>query len=162
VSADPVGELIACADPPLYVVTTANGGERAGCLVGFASQVSIHPPRFLVAVSVRNRTWDVVRSATHLAVHVFGREQMGVIDLFGGETGDDVDKFTRCAWSDGPGGVPLLDGARVWLVGCILERHDFGDHVGHLLEPIAGGGGADGGTTVRLGDAHGLHPGHPA
>jgi flavin reductase (DIM6/NTAB) family NADH-FMN oxidoreductase RutF len=163
VSPDPLGELIARADPPLYIVTTAARGERAGCLVGFASQVSIHPPRFLAAVSVVNRTWDVVRAATHLAVHVFGRDRMDLIALFGGETGDEVDKFSRCAWSEGPGGVPLLDGAQVWLVGRVLERHDFGDHVGHLLAPIAGGGaGAVGGATVRLGDAHGLQPGHPA
>ena len=161
-SPDPLTELVACADPPLYIVTTASGGERAGCLVGFASQVSIHPPRFLAAVSVVNRTWDVVRSATHLAVHVFGRERTDLIALFGGETGDDVDKFSRCAWSDGPGGVPLLDGAQVWLVGRILERHDFGDHVGHLLEPIAGGGAGGSGGAVRLGDAHDLQPGHPA
>jgi flavin reductase (DIM6/NTAB) family NADH-FMN oxidoreductase RutF len=163
VSVEPVAELVARADPPLYIVTTAAGGERAGCLVGFASQVSIHPPLFLAAVSVVNRTWDVVRSATHLAVHVFGRDRMDLIALFGSETGDDIDKFSRCAWSDGPGGVPLLDGAQAWLVGRILERHAFGDHVGHLLEPIAGGDtGADGGGNVRLHDAAGLEPGHPA
>jgi flavin reductase (DIM6/NTAB) family NADH-FMN oxidoreductase RutF len=162
VSAEPVAGLVARADPPLYIVTTAAGGARAGCLVGFASQVSIDPPRFLAALSVANRTWDVARAATHLAVHVFGRDRMDLIALFGGETGDEVDKFSRCAWSDGPGGVPLLDGALAWLVGLILRRDDFGDHVGHLLDPIDGGVGAGAGEAVRLGDAHGLHAGHPA
>ena len=116
----------------------------------------------LAAVSVANRTWDVVREATHLAVHVFGRERMDLIALFGGETGDEIDKFSHCAWSDGPGGVPVLDGAQVWLVGRILERYDFGDHVGHLLEPIAGGGAPATSAAVRLHDARDLHPGHPA
>jgi flavin reductase (DIM6/NTAB) family NADH-FMN oxidoreductase RutF len=167
VSGDPVAALVARADPPLYIVTTAAGGERAGCLVGFAGQVSIEPPRFLAALSVANRTWDVARSATHLAVHVFGRGHMDLIELFGGETGDDVDKFDRCAWSDGPAGIPVLEGASAWFVGRILARHDFGDHVGHVLEPIAGAAAApaapdDAAGAVRLHDAHGLHPGHPA
>jgi flavin reductase (DIM6/NTAB) family NADH-FMN oxidoreductase RutF len=162
VSRDPVAALVGCADPPLYIVTTAAGGERAGCLVGFASQVSIDPPRFLAALSVANRTWDVARAATHLAVHVFGHDRMDLIELFGGETGDQVDKFSRCAWTEGPGGVPLLEGAAAWLVGRILERDDFGDHVGHLLEPIAGDADESAGAAVRLNDAHGLEPGHPA
>src|SRR5207248_6722269 len=29
--------------------------------------------------------------------------------LFGARTGDEVDKFTRCRWTSGPAGVPLLD-----------------------------------------------------
>ena len=151
------------ADPPLYVVTTADGADRAGCVVGFATQASIDPPRFLVAISTANRTWRVARSATHLAVHLFGRERMDVITLFGGETGDDIDKFAHCSWSDGPGRVPVLDGAAAWFVGTILERFDLGDHVGHLLEPIAGDVGSavlDGVVTLR--DGEGLEPGHPA
>jgi flavin reductase (DIM6/NTAB) family NADH-FMN oxidoreductase RutF len=160
-SAEPVAGVIGRANPPLYIVTTAAGGARAGCLVGFASQVSINPPRFLAALSVNNHTWNVARTATHLAVHVFGRDRSDLVDLFGGETGDDVDKFDRCAWTEGPGGVPVLVGAAAWLVGRILERDDFGDHVGHLLEPIAGGVGETV-EPVRLGDARGLHPGHPA
>ncbi|MFE2251449.1 flavin reductase, partial [Streptomyces lavendulae] len=41
-------------DGPVYVVAVAVavGAERAGCLVGFASQCSIDPPRFIVWLSV--------------------------------------------------------------------------------------------------------------
>ena len=38
-------------DYPMFVVTTAAGGAPAGCLVGFATQCSIDPPRFLVCLS---------------------------------------------------------------------------------------------------------------
>jgi flavin reductase (DIM6/NTAB) family NADH-FMN oxidoreductase RutF len=162
VSGDPVALLVSRANPPLFIVTTAAGGARAGCLVGFACQVSIHPPRFLAGLSVANHTWRVARTATHLAVHVFGRDRSDLVDLFGGETGDDVDKFSRCTWTEGPGGVPVLAGAAAWLVGRILEREDFGDHVGHLLEPIAGGADGPEAQAVRLHDVDGLDPGHPA
>jgi flavin reductase (DIM6/NTAB) family NADH-FMN oxidoreductase RutF len=160
---DAITTLVSRADPPLYVVTTMVGGERAGCVVGFATQASIDPSRFLVAISTANRTWRVARSATHLAVHLFGRERMDVITLFGGATGDDVDKFAHCDWSVGPAGIPVLDHASAWFVGIVLERFDLGDHVGHLLDPVEGGVGTpahEGVVTLRDGET--VEPGHPA
>ncbi|HET6856973.1 MAG TPA: flavin reductase, partial [Streptomyces sp.] len=74
-------------DYPVYVVTAAAAGEQAGCLVGFASQCSIDPVRFTVWLSKANRTLRVARAATHLAVHLLGREQLALAELFGGECG---------------------------------------------------------------------------
>ena len=159
---DPIGDLVARANPPLYVVTTAAGGERAGCVVGFATQASIDPARFLVAISIENRTWRVAETATHLAVHVFGSERDDVVELFGGETGDEIDKFERCAWTAGPAGIPVLEGAEAWFVGRIIERFDLGDHVGHLLEPVSGGTSRAPASAVTLSDADDIEPGHPA
>lgn len=58
--------------------------------------------------------------------------------LFGETTGDDIDKFARCAWSEGPEGVPVLDGVD-WFPGEALQRIDNGDHVGYLLDVLDGG-----------------------
>ncbi len=63
--------------------------------------------------------------------------------LFGEETGDEIDKFARCAWHEGPEGQPVLDDVPGWFVGRILERFDLGDHVGLLLTPVAVAGGLD-------------------
>jgi flavin reductase (DIM6/NTAB) family NADH-FMN oxidoreductase RutF len=123
---------------PMYVVTTASGGERAGCLVGFAGQVSIHPPRFMACLSRRNRTFRVGCEAELLVVHFLPEDAADLAELFGGETGDDVDKFERCEWEPGPGGAPVVKRLDHWFAGRILERVDLGDHVGFLLEPIAG------------------------
>lgn len=41
-------------NPDMYVVTATAGDERAGCLVGFASQCSIRPVRFVVWLSKVN------------------------------------------------------------------------------------------------------------
>src|SRR5579875_3872502 len=85
-------------DYSMLIVTTAARGERAGCLVGFGSQVSIDPPRFLVCLSVKNRTFRVAREARVLVVHFVPIEQGHLAELFGGETGDETDKFARCEW----------------------------------------------------------------
>ncbi|MFD4371355.1 flavin reductase family protein [Streptomyces sp. NPDC058486] len=127
-------------DYPMYAVTAAADGERGGCLVGFASQCSIDPPRFMVWLSVANRTYRVARHASHLAVHALRPDQQQVAELFGGRTGDDIDKFERVAWRPGAGGAPVLDDACAWLVGRVQGRVDGGDHVGFLLARRVDGG----------------------
>lgn len=154
--------LVAAADAPTYVVTVATESERAGCVVGFASQVSIEPRRFLVCLSELNYTYRVAADATHVAVHLVDSGARALAQLFGAETGDDVDKFTWCRWHHGPGGVVVLDEAVAWFSGRILERHDFGDHVGLLLEPLGGSTPLEGTTGLRYSDLAGLTPGHPA
>jgi flavin reductase (DIM6/NTAB) family NADH-FMN oxidoreductase RutF len=147
----------------MYVVTARAGGERAGCLVGFGTQTSIHPPRFLACISRKNRTLRVASEATLLAVHFLSDEPLEreLAELFGGETGDETDKFKLCSWHEGPQGVPLLDEVPNRFVGRALERLDLGDHVGFLLEPVE----AEQGERVHeLGfqEAKGIEPGHPA
>ncbi|XRQ16231.1 flavin reductase family protein, partial [Actinomadura welshii] len=118
------------------MVTTVDPrtGSPAGCLVGFTTQTSIEPFRFLVCLSRQNQTYRTAEAATVLAVHVLGRDedQRELAALFGSETGDEVDKFARCSWQPGPEGVPLLSGAQRHLVGRILERVTLGDHAGFL------------------------------
>jgi len=128
--------LVAQLDYPMFIATVAAGGERAGCLVGFATQCSIHPPRFLAGISDKNRTYRVAQGADSMAVHLVPENATELAELFGGETGDEVDKFERCAWRPGPGDVPLLDDCPNRFVGRIVERVDFGDHTGMVLEPI--------------------------
>jgi len=81
--------------------------------------------------------------------------------LFGGETGDERDKFTACDWRRGPGGLPLLDACRSWFAGRILERFVLGDHTGLFLEPFDG---ADDGphTWLAFSEAKSINPGHEA
>ena len=127
--------LMTTLDYPMFVVTAAADGERAGCLVGFATQASIRPARFLVGLSDKNRTHRVARGADTLGVHLLAAGQEDLAELFGGETGDEVDKFARVPWRPGPGGAPLLDDCPNRFEGRVLERIDFGDHLGFLLEP---------------------------
>ena len=128
--------LMGTLDYPMFIVTAAAGGERSGCLVGFATQASIHPPRFLIGLSDKNRTHRVALEAETLAVHFVASDQDALAELFGGQTGDEVDKLARVEWRPGPGGAPLLEACPNRFAGRILERVDFGDHVGFLLEPV--------------------------
>lgn len=153
--------LVSDLDYPMYVVTAAHGTDRAGCLVGFATQASINPPRLLVFVSKANETFRIATKADALGVHFLGADNKDLAELFGEESGDWTDKFARCDWQDGPAGVPVLLGVRGWIVGRVLERLDGGDHVAHLLEPIDGGA-AETAPPLTLQQVRDLDPGHPA
>ncbi|GHF37288.1 flavin reductase (DIM6/NTAB) family NADH-FMN oxidoreductase RutF [Amycolatopsis bartoniae] len=130
-------DLVAALDYSMFVVTTAAGDQRAGCLVGFAAQCSISPFRFMVWLSKKNHTYEVARGATTLAVHTLSRRERELARLFGSHTGWEEDKFPRCSWRPGPDGVPLLDDCPGLFTGEILDRHDTGDHVGFLLRPTS-------------------------
>jgi len=150
--------LCARLDHAMFIVTAREGAQRDGCLVGFATQCSIDPPRFLACLSVRNRTWRLARASDAVLVHAVPADAPDLARLFGGQTGDEVDKLARCAWRDRPGGLPLLDRATSWFAGRILERIPLGDHVGVLLEPFAvNDGGELALSSRRLGH---VEPGH--
>jgi flavin reductase (DIM6/NTAB) family NADH-FMN oxidoreductase RutF len=130
--------LVGDLEYPMFIVTASAGdGEPLGCLVGFATQTSIDPPRFAVCLSHRNRTFRRGRDAQALGVHCVPAHAAALAELFGGETGDEVDKFARCAWHEGPEGVPILDDCPSWFVGRVLWRAEAGDHDAFLLEPVA-------------------------
>jgi flavin reductase (DIM6/NTAB) family NADH-FMN oxidoreductase RutF len=153
-----MGEL----DPPMFVVTChPPGGRPAGCLIGFATQCSIDPQRFLAAISRANHTCPAAARSTALAVHLVPADAGGLAELFGGETGDEVDKFDRWRWRPGPAGAPILDGCPNWFVGRVRDRLDLGDHVGFLLDPLATAH-RSGHEEMGLQRAAGIDPGHPA
>lgn len=158
---DRLADLLGDLDRAMWILTVAAGGERSGCLMGFSTQCSIDPTRFLACVSRVNHTFAVVEGADHVAVHAAPDEaDQALASLFGEETGDEIDKFERCDWHEGPEGQPVLDGPPAWFVGRIRSRLDLGDHVGLLLEPVAVEGSLDG--VLGLHRAKRLDPGHPA
>ena len=156
--------LVYALDYPMFVVTTvaADDGERSGCLIGFATQTSIDPPRFLVCLSRKNHTHGVARRAAHLGVHWVAREATDLAELFGGATGDEVDKFARVAWTAGPHGVPLLDEASNRFVGEVVARLDAGDHEAFLLAPVWAQAGDPEEDELDFDAAKSIRPGHPA
>jgi flavin reductase (DIM6/NTAB) family NADH-FMN oxidoreductase RutF len=151
-------------DPAMVIVTTAVGERRSGCLVGFHSQASIEPRRYVVWISKVNHTAELARSAEHVAVHFLTDDDHDLAELFGGHTSDDIDKFERCDWSPGPGGVPLLTRCDRRLVGRAVARFsDGGDHMAVVLEPVSAETGAgDSSRPLRLHQVDDIDAGHPA
>lgn len=155
-------DLLRHANPPMVIVTARdNDGERAGCLVGFASQCGIEPPRFAVWLSVQNQTYEVATRSTHLAVHVLAKNQRPLAELFGSLTEHDHDKFSRCEWDDGPFGLPILRQAAGWFAGPVRAIPSSGDHELFIVSPKVAHGRLDE-EPLSFQDVKDLDAGNPA
>jgi flavin reductase (DIM6/NTAB) family NADH-FMN oxidoreductase RutF len=147
-------------DAPMVVVTATAHNEHSGCLVGFHTQCSIDPRRWIVCLSKKNHTCGIAQHASALVLHMLRRDQRVLAELFGSETDDQVDKFEHCTWKSG------LDGTRIlarsdWIAGRIIERTDLGDHIGHILDIIdAGSDHAGSMTELGFQSVRDLEPGH--
>ena len=155
-------DLVGDLDYPMTIVTTSAGGEKAGCLVGFATQCSIQPPRYAVWISRNNHTVGVASRASALAVHFPSTADLPLARLFGGQTGDEVDKFAQCRWREGPQGVPLLEDCDRWFVGEVIEQFPTDDHVGFLLAPVQASSGDGWPGQLGFQAAKEISPGHEA
>jgi flavin reductase (DIM6/NTAB) family NADH-FMN oxidoreductase RutF len=157
---DTFAGIMSCLDNALIVVTTADGRERAGCLVGFHAQSSMDPGRYTVWLSKANYTYRVALRATHLGIHFLSSDDLPLADRFGTLTGDKTDKFAGLRVSPGAGGVPVLEDIWHWV---ILRRiallDEGGDHVCVTGEPVAA---ASSGPfePLRLSQVGHLQPGH--
>ena len=149
------------ADYPVYVATASDGVERSGCLVGFVTQASIEPVRYLICLSKLNHTFPVARRSRGLALHLLGADQKELARVFGEETGDVVDKFAGLAWTTATTGAPVLADCAGWIDGSILGQVDAGDHQAFLVAVVDGGPGSRQGH-LRRSDVTDFHPGHPA
>lgn len=153
-------EITTGLDYAMCVVTARSDAGPAGCLVGFSTQCSIHPARYLVCLSDKNRTERVAAASEMLAVHFLAAGDRELARRFGEETTDESDTFSRCRWHEGPSGVPILDGCGHWFAGRVLERRPFGDHVGYVLEPVAAHSDGRRWTGLFFSDVKDLDPGH--
>jgi flavin reductase (DIM6/NTAB) family NADH-FMN oxidoreductase RutF len=154
-------DLVADIDFPMLIVTADDGNERSGCLLGFSTQCSIYPARFVICVSQTNHTHGVALRSTHLGVHFLGPSDRDIATLFGEVTGDDIDKFERCEWHEGPHGVPIVESCRGWFVGAVVRTDEGGDHTLFIVEVVeAGMGRGDG--QLGFQDVKDMTPGHEA
>jgi len=151
-------------DPPMVVVTTVSGDERAGCLVGFHCQAGMAPDKFAVWLSKANHTYAAASTAEHFAVHFLRRDQQALAALFGTNCSAEIDKFDECAWSPGPGGVPVLTDCADRVVGTKDSFVDSGtDHVCLIIDPVeAHVGDGEFLDALRLSDVVDLEPAHGA
>ena len=132
-------DISATLTTPMVIVTTRVGDEIDGCLVGFSTQCSIDPLRYMVCLSITNRTYELALRAPTLVVHMLhdAPADRALASLFGEHTARDTDKLARCDWKPGPDGVPVLAGCD-WFAGPVVERYDAGDHVAHVIDITAG------------------------
>ena len=106
------------------VTARGPGGEPVGITANSFASVSLDPPLVLWSPARSSRRFAAFAEAGHFAIHVLAQDQQAVCDAFVRAEGG----FDAVPWSEGPEGLPLLDGC---LARFLCRREallDGGDH----------------------------------
>ena len=93
----------------LYVVTCNDGKKDNGLIVNAVSQLTSSPERIAVTINKRNYSHDVIQKSGKMNVNCLTEEApFKVFEVFGFQSGRDVDKFADCTPSRTQGGLVIL------------------------------------------------------
>lgn len=134
-----IGKIYAQLDPPLWLVTAADGDRRGGFIATTVIDASIvrEMPRQLITVNKRHYTYGLIEASGAMAMHLIDETQLDLVWRFGLQSGRDVDKFDGLAFRTGATGSPLLPAALAWLECRVESRMDSGDRTIYLNEVVA-------------------------
>jgi len=115
------------------VVTTMTPDGPLGMTANSFASVSLDPPLVLWSPARKSARFPSFEAASHFAIHILSVTQRDISNAFasGGH-----DPFVGVSYSEGIGGVPLLDGCAARLECTQSAGHDGGDHlilVGEVL-----------------------------
>ena len=108
-------------------IVTARGadGVPIGLTANSFTSLSLDPPLLLVCVAHSSNSAPVLLEAEHFAVNVLQIGQQPASNRFASKA---EDRFSATAWSEGEGGVPVLDGSLGSFECKRHAVHEGGDH----------------------------------
>jgi flavin reductase (DIM6/NTAB) family NADH-FMN oxidoreductase RutF len=135
-----VSKVYARLDPPLWLVTAADGGRRGGLIATTVSQASIVDamPRQLITVDKRHNTHALIEGSGAFAMHLIDETQLDLVWRFGLQSGRNIDKLAGLQFRIGATGSPLLAEALAWFDCRVEARMDTGDRTVYLAAVVDG------------------------
>ena len=124
--------------PTAVTIVTASGPEGpAGATANAVASLSLDPPLMLACLDRGSRTLDVLREAGAFGISVLGTRQGSLAREFATKV-PHSEKFRDVSHAEREG-VPMIDGAVIWIVCRLRELHEGGDHeiaVGEVIEVV--------------------------
>lgn len=108
------------------ITTRAEDGRGVGVTANSFTSLSLDPPLVMWALDRNTPSWATFQLCTSFAVNVLAAGQHHLSRQF--STPAD-DKFAGVEFTDGPGGVPLLDGVLAHFICRPVRQIEAGDHV---------------------------------
>ena len=108
------------------VTTRAEDGRRIGVTANSFASLSLDPPLVLWCLDKAATSLPAFGACTHFAVNVLSAGQHHLSRQFSTPA---EDKFAGVPVSEGPAGMPLLDGAIAHFLCRTVRQVDGGDHV---------------------------------
>jgi flavin reductase (DIM6/NTAB) family NADH-FMN oxidoreductase RutF len=120
----------------LYVVTTKNLDEKAGCTVAWGCRASVDPPMILVCISPKRTTYSVIRESGNFCLNILGEDGTEMAKTFGFKSSKDVDKFAGLKYDVKASGAPVLADAVAYVDCRLFGSYNAGDHYVMLGEVV--------------------------
>lgn len=121
----------------LYVLTSAEAGERGGMLVTWVTQASFEPPLLVVAVLGAAHTTGIMKKSSSFALNFMADDERKEAGAFGKKFAKVGDKFGDFPLHAGAvTGSPILDDALGHLECRIIGWLPGGDHDIALAEIV--------------------------
>ncbi len=117
---------MALVPTPVSVVTAPGNPEPAGATASAVASLSLDPPLMLVCLDHRSRTLGALRTAGAFAVNVLPAAGEAHARTFA-TTAPHAEKRAGVPSTE-RSGVPVIDGALVWVVCELRDLLDGGDH----------------------------------
>jgi len=126
VSADDFrGALGRYATGVTVVTTLTPDGVPVGVTATSFASLSLDPPLVQWSLRIAAQSHPVFHGADRFAISILAADQSDVSDRFSANV---ADRFDGAAVRPGLGGVPLIEGAMVWLECAVEDRLPGGDH----------------------------------
>ena len=108
------------------VTARAADGSPVGLTVNSFNSVSMSPPLVLWSLARVAGSLPAFSRGSHYAIHILAAEQRALAERFATR---EIDRFADLDWSEGAGGIPLIDGAAAVLECSNRSRYEEGDHI---------------------------------
>jgi flavin reductase (DIM6/NTAB) family NADH-FMN oxidoreductase RutF len=108
------------------ITACAPDGTRLGVTANSFNTVSLEPPIVLWSLSDKSPSLRSFLAAGRFVVNVLALNQLELSRRFSRPA---ADKFAGTPFSDGLGGMPVLDGCAATIECRIVNHHVVGDHV---------------------------------
>jgi 3-hydroxy-9,10-secoandrosta-1,3,5(10)-triene-9,17-dione monooxygenase reductase component len=116
------------------VVTALTEAGPAGLAANAVNSLSLDPPLMLACLDRGSRTLRAVEAAGRFGINVLGVDGAELVRAFGSKV-PVHEKWAGVGWSESRG-IPLLDGAIVWIACELRDVVSGGDHVSVTGEVI--------------------------
>jgi flavin reductase (DIM6/NTAB) family NADH-FMN oxidoreductase RutF/DNA-binding FadR family transcriptional regulator len=113
------------------VITARHAGDPLGATASAVSSLSLEPPMLLVCLKQGSATGRAISASGRFAVNVLGEDHADHAVRFAARA---ADRFAQVRWTEGTGGLPLLDDALARIECRVAEEVAAGTHTVFLAE----------------------------
>ena len=122
----------------LYIITSSNEKEKAGCVVNTVTQITSNNPILAISINKDNYTNKIIKESKKLIINILSEKvKKDVITTFGFYSSKDIDKFANVDYELFEGIPALNEGINGYIVGEVISITSVFTHDIFLVKVIS-------------------------